>query len=260
MQFPASIKQQTCSDCLSGKDLGFQIRMAFQPIIDWQNKSIFGYEALVRGPAGEGAGWVFAHINGDNKYYFDQACRVKAIETAAKLGCNTFLSINFLPNAVYNPETCIKATIEAADLYGFDLTKLIFEVTEGEQIPDKDHLNRIFKSYAKRGFQTAIDDYGSGFATLDWLVELKPHILKLDMQLIRNIEQHPAKQFIVEQTIAQCELQGTRVLAEGIETKAELDYLSAAGIRYFQGYYFARPELEQLLTIEQLSVFGPPNH
>ena len=100
MQFPDSIKQQTCNDCLSGKDLGFKIRMAFQPIIDWQSKSIFAYEALVRGPEGEGAGWVFQHINDDNKYYFDQACRVKAIETAAKLGCNSFLSINFLPNAV----------------------------------------------------------------------------------------------------------------------------------------------------------------
>ncbi len=254
MHFPDSIKQQTCSDCLTGKDLGFQIRMAFQPIIDWQSKSIFAYEALVRGPEGEGAGWVFSHINDDNKYYFDQACRVKAIETAAKLGCKAFLNINFLPNAVYNPDTCIKATIEAADLYGFDLTKLIFEVTEGEQIPDKDHLNRIFRSYAKRGFQTAIDDYGAGYATLDWLTELKPDILKLDMQLIRHIEQHPAKQFIVEQTLAQCELQGTKVLAEGIESKAELDYLSSVGIRYFQGYYFARPQLEYLVAAAELPV------
>ena len=253
MHFPDNIKQQSCRDCLSGKDLGFQIRMAFQPIIDWQTKSIFAYEALVRGPEGEGAGWVFAHINDDNKYYFDQACRVKAIETAAKLGCGAFLSINFLPNAVYNPETCIKATIEAADVYGFDLTKLIFEVTEGEQIPDKAHLNRIFRSYAKRGFQTAIDDYGSGYATLDWLMELKPHILKLDMQLIRNIDQRPAKQFIVEQTIAQCQLQGTKVLAEGIETKGELDYLTSVGIRYLQGYYFAKPQLEYLAASAELT-------
>ena len=256
MQFPDSIKQQTCNDCLSGKDLGFKIRMAFQPIIDWQSKSIFAYEALVRCPQGEGAGWVFQHINDDNKYYFDQACRVKAIETAAKLGCNSFLSINFLPNAVYSPETCIKATIEAADLYGFDLNKLIFEVTEGEQIPDKAHLNRIFKSYAKRGFQTAIDDYGAGFATLDWLIELKPNLLKLDMQLIRDIEQHPAKQFIVEQTVAQCELQGTKVLAEGIESKAELDYLLTAGIHYFQGYYFAKPQLEYLASYAELAGCG----
>lgn len=253
MQFPDTIKQQSCRDCLSGQSLGFQIRMAFQPIIDWQSQSIYGYEALVRGPEGEGAGWVFQHINDDNKYYFDQACRVKAIETAAKLGCSSFLSINFLPNAVYSPETCIKATIEAADLYGFDLNKLIFEVTEGEQIPDKAHLNRIFKSYAKRGFQTAIDDYGAGFATLDWLIELKPNLLKLDMQLIRDIEQHPAKQFIVEQTVAQCELQGTKVLAEGIESEAELDYLLTTGIHYFQGYYFAKPQLEYLASYAELA-------
>ena len=253
MHFPDTIKQQSCQDCLSGQSLGFQIRMAFQPIIDWQSKTIYAYEALVRGPQGEGAGWVFQHINDDNKYYFDQACRVKAIETAAKLGCNNFLSINFLPNAVYSPETCIKATIEAADLYGFDLTRLIFEVTEGEQIPDKAHLNRIFRSYAKRGFQTAIDDYGAGYATLDWLIELKPNILKLDMQLIRDIEQHPAKQFIVEQTVAQCQLQGTKVLAEGIETTAERDYLTAVGIRFLQGYLFGKPQLETLTTTAELT-------
>ena len=249
-----------CSACREGKELDFEFSMAFQPIVDLRDNSIFAYEALVRGCDGSGAAAILGKVTEQNRYAFDQACRVKAVELASRLQIPCFVSINFLPNAVYNPETCIKATIEAADTYGFDLTKLIFEVTEGEQIPDKDHLNRIFRSYSKRGFQTAIDDYGSGYATLDWLMELKPHILKLDMQLIRNIEQHPAKQFIVEQTIAQCELQGTRVLAEGIETKAELDYLSAAGIRYFQGYYFARPELEQLLTIEQLSVFGPPNH
>ena len=253
MDFPEQIKQQSCMDCLSGQSLGFEIRMAFQPIIDWSVQDIIGYEALVRGPEGQGAGWVFEHINDSNKYYFDQACRVKAIQTAARLGCDSLLSINFLPNAVYNPETCIKATIEAADLYGFDLTKLIFEVTEGEQIPDKAHLNRIFQSYSKRGFQTAIDDYGSGFATLDWLIELKPDILKLDMQLIRDIDQHPAKQFIVEQTVAQCELQGTKVLAEGIETRAELDYLTSVGIRYLQGYYFAKPQLETLAQTAQLS-------
>jgi EAL domain-containing protein (putative c-di-GMP-specific phosphodiesterase class I) len=253
MDFPEKIKQQTCSDCLSGKSLGFKIRMAFQPIIDWQSKCVSGYEALVRGPEGQGAGWVFERINDTNKYYFDQACRVKAIETAARLGCNTFLHINFLPNAVYNPETCIKASIEAADMYGFDLHKLVFEVTEGEQIPDKDHLNRIFRSYSKRGFQTAIDDYGSGYATLDWLIELKPHILKLDMLLIRNIQDNPANQFIVKQTLAQCELQGTKVLAEGVETKVELDWLTAVGIRFFQGYYFARPELERLVTTDQVN-------
>ncbi|HJS16091.1 MAG TPA: EAL domain-containing protein, partial [Rheinheimera sp.] len=79
MDFPEQIKQQSCMDCLSGQSLGFEIRMAFQPIIDWSKQDIIGYEALVRGPEGQGAGWVFEQINDSNKYYFDQACRVKAI-------------------------------------------------------------------------------------------------------------------------------------------------------------------------------------
>lgn len=101
MQFPANIKQQTCSDCLSGQDLGFQIRMAFQPIIDWREKSIIAYEALVRGPNGEGAGWVFQHINDDNKYYFDQACRVKAIIERRQHGA--FAVADLLLEVVGNP-------------------------------------------------------------------------------------------------------------------------------------------------------------
>lgn len=246
MTIPASIRQQTCRDCLAGKDLGFSIEMAFQPIVDIQEQKIIAYEALVRGPNGEGAGWVFERVTHDNRYYFDQACRVKAIETAAELGCEHFLHINFLPNAVYSPESCIKATIEAADLYGFDLTKLVFEVTEGEETVSKSHLQRIFASYSARGFLTAIDDYGSGYASHQWLVELRPHILKLDRTLIIDIDQHPEKQQEVRQVRAQCELQGTRVLAEGIETEAEMRTLAALGVRYMQGYLFARPEFKGL--------------
>lgn len=252
MEFPASVKQQSCQDCLSGQSLGFDIKMALQPIIDWDTQSIFAYEALVRGPEGQGAGWVFERITCDNRYYFDQACRVKAIETAARLGCSTYLNINFMPNAVYNPETCIKATLEACDLYGFDKKRIIFEVIETEEIPDKAHLNRIFKSYAKHGFLTAIDDYGSGFANEQWLRELRPNILKLDMSLIRDIDQSPAKQLIVENTLADCQLQGTKVLAEGIESAAELAYLTSVGVRYLQGYYFAKPALESLLPLTDI--------
>ncbi|MDN7128046.1 EAL domain-containing protein [Pseudidiomarina terrestris] len=250
MTIPASIRQQTCKDCLAGKDLGFEITMAFQPIIDCQEQRICGYEALVRGTEGQGAGWVFEQINHDNRYYFDQACRVKAIETAARLGIDCYLHINFLPNAVYSPETCIRATIEAADLYGFDLTKLVFEVTEGEEIVDKSHLQRIFSSYSARGFQTAIDDYGAGYTSLSWLVEIRPHILKLDRSLIQDIDQSPEKQKQVKEVIQQCELQGTKVLAEGVETEAELNVLTKLGIRFMQGYYFAKPGFESLPEVD----------
>lgn len=253
MQFPPQIKQQSCRDCLSGADLGFELRMAFQPIIEWSSQSIVGYEALVRGAQGEGAATVLAKVTEQNKYYFDQACRVKAIETATRLGLNKLLSINFMPNAVYNPETCIRATIEAADLYGFDIRNIMFEVTEGEQILSHSHLLNIFRSYAERGFITAIDDFGAGFAHEDWLHSLKPRVLKLDMALIRDIDQSIEKQQRLQQILAQCALLGCKVLAEGVETAAELAYLTAQGIDWFQGYFFARPQLEQLQSEAELS-------
>jgi EAL domain-containing protein (putative c-di-GMP-specific phosphodiesterase class I) len=253
MQFPPQIKQQSCRDCLSGADLGFELRMAFQPIIEWSSQSIVGYEALVRGAQGEGAGTVLARVTDANKYYFDQACRVKAIETATRLGLKKLLSINFMPNAVYNPETCIRATIEAADLYGFDIRNIMFEVTEGEQILSHSHLLNIFQSYAERGFITAIDDFGAGFAHEDWLHSLKPRVLKLDMALIRDIDQSAEKQQHLQQILAQCALLGCKVLAEGVETAAELAYLAAQGIDWFQGYFFARPLLEQLQSEAELS-------
>ena len=253
MDFPEQIKQQSCMDCLSGQSLGFEIRMAFQPIIDWSKQDIIGYEALVRGPEGQGAGWVFEQINDKNKYYFDQACRVKAIETASKLGLKKLLSINFLPNAVYNPETCIRATIEAGDMFGFDITQIMFEVTEGEQIIDQAKLKRIFESYAKRGFITAIDDFGSGYAGLAWLTSLRPAVLKLDMGLIRDIDQDTVKQAVLKGILTVCCELKTRVLAEGVETKAELDYLVEAGIEWYQGYYFAKPQLEKLLNHSEIN-------
>jgi len=159
------------------------------------------------------------------------------------------LEYQLLPNAVYNPETCIKATIEAADMYDFDLTKLIFEVTESEQIIDKARLQRIFSSYSKRGFKTAIDDYGSGFSRIDWLTDLRPDILKLDMLLIRDIEKCEEKQNVIREVVNVCQLQGSQVLAEGVETQAELDCLLNLGIHLFQGYYLAKPALEELAEV-----------
>lgn len=124
-----------CEQCRNPEVLGFDFTMAFQPIVNLDTNAPFAYEALVRGLNGEGAGAVLAKVNDDNRYRFDQACRVKAIELAASLrlhaipGCH--LSINFLLNAVYRPETCIRSTLAACTAFGFPSEILMFEVTEG---------------------------------------------------------------------------------------------------------------------------------
>jgi len=102
-----------CLSCSLSEPLPFGFTFAFQPILDFATETIFSYEALVRGPEGQPAPWVLDQVNDTNRYRFDQSCRVAAIALAARLGMQTNLNINFMPNAVYRPETCIRTTFAA---------------------------------------------------------------------------------------------------------------------------------------------------
>jgi EAL domain-containing protein (putative c-di-GMP-specific phosphodiesterase class I) len=244
-----SAAEKSCGQCRSGAQLDLEFEFAFQPIVNVRTRSIYAHEALVRGPKGESAYSVISRINERNRYQFDQACRVKAVRTAAQLGMKELLSINFMPNAVYEPAACIRSTFEAAKTYGFPTSRIIFEVTEGERVDDRPHLVNIFESYKRFGFLTAIDDFGAGYAGLNLLAEYQPHIVKLDMELIRGIDQSPPKQAIVRGVIHICASVGSLVLAEGIETRAERDWLANAGIELMQGYHFCRPAFQALGVI-----------
>lgn len=237
-----------CRNCRDDAGmLGLELRMAFQPIVDVSRREVFAHEALVRGPEGQPAGWVLERITPQMLYRFDQTCRVLAIETAASLGIGaTRLSINFAPNAVYEPASCIRMTLAAADRVGLPVDALMFELTENERITDPKHALSILAYYQQRGFVTAIDDFGAGFAGLQLLVQFQPNVLKLDMELIRGIDHHRARQTIVDGVLRMADDLRSQVVAEGVETEAEYAWLRQAGVRLFQGYYFARPALEAL--------------
>lgn len=235
-----------CRSCRDKSPISFDFTMAFQPIVDTSNNSVFAYESLVRGKNGAGANAVMQQVNHSNRYKFDQACRVKAVELAAKTRLSEHLSINFLPNAVYQPEACIRTTLRAAEKYNFPIEKIIFEVTENENITDKTHIKKILESYKKQGFKTAIDDFGAGYSGLNLLADFQPDIIKIDMELIRNIHKNRAKQVISRSIVALCKDLNIQVIAEGIECIEGLQALQETGINLFQGYLFAKPELEAL--------------
>ncbi|MDF2177169.1 EAL domain-containing protein [Aliiglaciecola sp. CAU 1673] len=241
----------SCQQCECEKALGFEIAMAFQPIVDIQQRCIFAHEALVRGPNGEGAGTVLSKVNDENRYSFDQTCRVTAIRIASSLDRDAKISINFLPNAVYEPAACLRETLKAAHEYDFPRENIIFEVTEHERIDSK-KLIEIFSTYQQRGFLTAIDDFGEGFAGLNLLAQFQPNILKLDMLLIRDIHKDSAKQAILKGIVLTSSLLGITVLAEGVETREEYLYLKDHDIRYMQGYYFCRPQFMALAKTEEV--------
>lgn len=235
-----------CEQCACGNGLDFSFTFAFQPIVDADNKTVFAYEALVRGTNGEGAMSVLANVNETNRYSFDQICRVKAVKLAAKLDMQPRLSINFMPNAVYKAEYCIRTTLAAAKTYNFDTRKIIFEMIENEDLSSVEHLSSIIEAYQSMGFSTAIDDFGAGYSRFNIMILSPPDLLKIDMGLIRNIHKEPNKQAVVAGIITMMRQLGGRIIAEGVETEEEYDWLRAQGIALYQGYLFAKPGFECL--------------
>ena len=236
-----------CTGCRDGKGFDTPFSMAFQPIVNISNGQVFAYEALVRGVAGEGAGAILSLVNEGNRYAFDQQCRVKAIElAAANAPAEAKLSINFMPNAVYEPRACIKLTLATAERVGFPLDNIIFEFTESEKI-DTTHLLNILRTYKDIGFKTAIDDFGAGHAGLNLLATFQPDIVKLDMDLIRGIDTNRAKRVVVTHTLAMLSEFGIATICEGVETAEEMKVLRDLGVDLIQGYLLARPAFEQFV-------------
>lgn len=240
--------KNTCKACRTDVDLP-PFTMAFQPIVDVETGSIYAFEALVRPPGGGSAADVLSQINEDNRYAFDQACRVKAIELAARLQMQSLLSINFLPNAVYQPAACLRKTFEAAEKVRFPVHHLMFEVTENEPSRDVGHLQEIFTEYKRHGMITAIDDFGAGHSGLNMLADFQPDVLKIDMALTRDIDKDPVRYEIVRAIVSLCRNLTITVIAEGIETLTEAVALRELGVSLFQGYLFAKPVIEVLPSV-----------
>jgi EAL domain-containing protein (putative c-di-GMP-specific phosphodiesterase class I) len=244
-----NLEEKICQSCTEGNSLDFDFTMAFQPIINCSNETVYGYEALVRGINNESAYSVISRVNDKNRYLFDQLCRVKAISLASKLNITSMLSINFLPNAIYVPERCIRTTFEAAKQYDFPSDRIMFEFTEVEKMDDTEHVKRIVDYYQSLGFKTAVDDFGSGYSGLNLLADFQTDIIKLDMALIRNIDSNKVRQSIVKNCLTMFNELNITTLAEGIETYDEYAWLRDAGIELMQGYYFAKPGFESLPDI-----------
>jgi hypothetical protein len=205
---PASLPSTKpgCSGCRDRSALAIDFSMAFQPIVDVETGQPFAFEALVRGLDGESAASVLAQVNDENRYAFDQACRVKAIETAMAAGIvetGAKLSINFLPNAVYSPIACIQLTLRTAEANRLPLDRLIFEFTENERMTSPDHVGAIIERGLKKmraapekaapmfprsGLQFRVDAHREGAARVDHIQHLLAETAMRGVGLIRQVE------------------------------------------------------------------------
>jgi EAL domain-containing protein (putative c-di-GMP-specific phosphodiesterase class I) len=137
-----------------------------------------------------------------------------------------------------------------ADLYdrAAPLTKIahrvVLEITERAALDDLTETKHRAAELRRRGFKIAIDDLGAGYAGLTSFATFEPEVVKLDMTLIRDIEKTPVKRQIVDSMTRLCRDLDMKVVAEGIETAAELTCLLELGCDYLQGYYLGRPAPE----------------
>jgi EAL domain-containing protein (putative c-di-GMP-specific phosphodiesterase class I) len=226
--------------------------MAFQPIIDIRRRSIFAYEALVRGTEQESAIAVLGKVTEESRSAFDQSCRIKAMILAQQLGIadqGALLSVNFMPGVTYSAADCFQRTVQAAEWTGFPLNSLMFEISEMESLNDTERLRAIAAEYRRHGLTIALDDFGAGNSGLNLLADIEVQVLKLDGRLVRGIDSQPRAEEIVRSTAAMAHRLGIQIVAECVETRAEVDVLLACGITLMQGYLFAAPTFESLPEI-----------
>lgn len=218
----------------------------FQPIVSSVTHEIYAHECLLRakqhGKTIGAQAILSAAKEADMLFILDRHARINAINTASNHKKKLErLFINFNPTSIYDPQFCLRTTDEAVKKAQYEPEQIVFEITESGLVDDREHLVRITQFYRERGYRIALDDLGSGYSSLNMLHELNPDLVKLDMDLIRDIHNSPVKQIMVEKIIEIAQQMSIKTVAEGIETKEELECLKHYPIDYYQGYYFGKP-------------------
>lgn len=219
----------------------------FQPIVNTTDPSdVFAYECLVRGVNDDGSlvppGKLYEMARaGRLLFHLDRAARLQHIRSVIQQKLDTHIFINFNPTAIYDPQFCLKTTVAAIKNSDIPPERFVFEVVESDEIADMDHLPRILDYYRDAGFKVALDDLGAGYGSLNLLGRLRPDFVKLDMQLVRNVDRDEYKAQIVGKLLEVAHLLGIKTIAEGIETEGEWQWMREHRADFVQGYYFGRP-------------------
>ena len=163
-----------------------------------------------------------------------------ACEQLARLEDDLFLAVNVSPRQFADPRFADNLERVLGET-GADSSRLKFEITESLAMANIQHTVESMTRLRKLGISFAIDDFGTGYSSLNYLHRLPVDELKIDQSFVRNISSASNNAVIVDAIIMMAQLLNLKIVAEGIESKPELDYLLERGCDYFQGYYFARP-------------------
>jgi diguanylate cyclase (GGDEF)-like protein len=217
----------------------------FQPIIDLKSGEFLGFEGLIRGPADSP---LHSPINlfgaaeqQGLQLELEMLSRQIVLETFARLNLPGNLFLNVSPETMAHPSFKNGQTLDFLKRLGIAPERVIIEITENQPTFDFEAMRDALLHYRGMGFKIAIDDLGEGFSSLRLWSELRPEYIKIDMHFVQGVDRDPIKlQFLksIQQIAESC---GTQVIAEGVETEAELKVVKDIGIALGQGYFIARP-------------------
>ncbi len=220
------------------------VTTVFEPIVRLATHEVLGYEALSRGPAGTGLETPLALFGTaelcDREYELDSLCRRRALANARGIDPEQLLFLNILPTCIQDPDFQAAHVRETLADLGLGPRNLVLEISERQAISNFPVFREAIDHFSGLGFRIALDDTGSGFSSLEAALELQPDFLKIDMSLVRSIEDSPEKQEVLRGLQSLSARMGSHVIAEGIETPEELAAIAALGIEYGQGFFLGR--------------------
>jgi EAL domain-containing protein (putative c-di-GMP-specific phosphodiesterase class I) len=215
-----------------------KVFIAFQPVIDLRTKRVFGYEALVRSQL-EGLtsplDLIGAACGDGSMGKVGRGLRRLAVE-----GCPRFpLFLNLHPAEFAQPWL-----VRPDDAISDHERDVYLEITESVPLSHYEHCHSVLKEIRNRGAKIAIDDLGAGYSNLKYIADLVPEIVKIDRELVKDIRRDTRLHSLVTSIVTMCTHLGALVVAEGIETRTELQAVIDTGAHYGQGYYLGRPSPE----------------
>ena len=222
-----------------------KISTFYQPIVNLRTGEVIGYEALSRGPEHTPFYSPLALIDAahaaEKIWELEMLFRKKALERMREMEGDKLLFVNVDPEVMKSPEFKSGLTKEYLSEMGVESTRIVFEITERTAINDYTSFYNVLENYRNQGYMIAIDDVGAGYSGLKTINEVRPNFIKIDMDLIRDIDKDAFKQALIKAFVDTSLTTNIKVIAEGIETKEELKTLILLGVHGGQGYYLKKP-------------------
>jgi EAL domain-containing protein (putative c-di-GMP-specific phosphodiesterase class I) len=234
----------------------------YQPIVSLRSGKVLGYEGLIRGPSNSTlhsplALFKVAKAHGITAD-LERACRTVLLKRFSEVGLPGKLFLNVSPDVLVKPRRDVQADLQQLQITGFGPKHIVLEVTESDATLDYGLLCDAAAHYRSFGLQIAIDDLGEGFSSLRLWSELRPECVKIDMHFIQGIDVDPLKLQFVQSILEIAGKSNSAVIAEGIETQAELQVVRELGIHFGQGYFLGRPSASPAISLlpDTLALFS----